>query len=112
MMPEWVIVVMTGLAMCAAVLGQWRRALWLSLPAILGFLVWPLLWHYVSTVPPLLLIVIGLIALPFLLLRAIHRMLSMAISRRASDEAIGGYLSFLMISATRKAGKRRRRKRH
>lgn len=52
----------------------------LAAPALMRFLVWPLALHYARAIPPFFLVLIGLVILPFLMLRALHRLLRLASS--------------------------------
>lgn len=108
MIPDWLLAFMAALSLCALVLGRWRWALWLAMPALTRFVLWPLFQHYLSTISPILLVLLALAALPFILLRVVHRLLSLTISERSADEAIGSYMAHLLIGMTRRRGSRRR----
>jgi hypothetical protein len=102
MMPDWLIVCMTGLSIFVAVFGRWRLALMLATPAIMRFIVIPLVWHYLQTLPGWLLAIIGLGLLPLLALRLLHRILQYTTSSGVADEAIGIYIGHGLIEATRR----------
>lgn len=109
MMPDWLIVCMTGLSIFVAVLGRWRLALVLATPSIMRFVVMPLVWHYLQTLPLWLLTVIGLALLPLLALRLLHRILRYTMSSGAADEAMGIYIGHGLIEASRRMLGRGRR---
>lgn len=109
MMSDWLMVCMTGLAIFVVVFGRWRLALMLATPAIMRFIVVPLAWHYLHTLPVWLLAIIGLGLLPLLALRLLHRILRYTISSGAADEAMGIYIGHGLIEATRRLFGGRRR---
>ena len=106
-LPDWLLVCATGLACCALILGRWRTAALLAAPAAIRFLAWPLALDYMRTVPPLVLLTAGLVLLPFLAVRALHRMLRLASSKEAADQAMGEFLGRGLSSIF---GRRRRRR--
>jgi len=109
--PDWLLACMTGLGICALVLGWWRAATILAAPAVSKFIVWPLLWHFAQSLPLVLLILLALIALPFLILRLLRRLLSLATSENAADHALGHFLGHSMTSISQANHRRRRRRR-
>jgi hypothetical protein len=106
LIPDWLLVSMTGAALCCIVLGRWRWAALLGTPALFRFLLWPLAWHYVTALPPLLLLLIIVIVLPVIAARAVRRLLSIASSRRAADHAIGQFFGHALISFFRRRDRR------
>jgi Ni/Fe-hydrogenase subunit HybB-like protein len=106
-LPDWLLLCMTGAALCALVLGWGRTAALLATPALVRFILWPLAWHYLSTVPVALLVAIGLIAIPFLLLRGLHKLLRLASSQEAADHAMGDFLGRGLLGVARRFGRRR-----
>jgi hypothetical protein len=97
--PDWLLVSMTGGALCCVVLGKWRWAALLAMPALGRYIVWPLAWHYLAAVPLLLLLLVGVVAIPLLFLRAIRRLFILASSERAADEALGHFFAEVLIAA-------------
>lgn len=95
MIPDWLVVVATGLALCATVFVKWQWAITLATPALLRFVVWPIVIDVAQRVPPILVAIAVMIAAPLLILRMVHRALSVTISRGAADHAVGGFLAKL-----------------
>jgi hypothetical protein len=101
LIPDWALVTMTGAALCCLVLGKWRWAAVLAAPALMRFVLWPLAWKYLTGLPPLLLAVVILAALPFILLRVIRRLLILATSEKAADHALGDAFGAALLSLFR-----------
>lgn len=105
--PDWMLVSLTGLALCAAVVGKWRWAALPAAPALVRFILWPLVWHYLITLPAPLLALLVLIIMPVLLLRGLHLLLGLASSQAAADHAVGDFLGRGLTAAARRLRLRR-----
>ena len=98
MTPGGILAWMTVAAVIVAVFGRWRLALAMGSPALTTYVVWPIAWHYLQALPIWLLVVLGVCALPFALLRAIYSLLRFTLSAEAADEAVGIFVGHGLIA--------------
>jgi hypothetical protein len=96
--PDWLVVIATLAAICAFIAGRVRLAGMLAMPALMRFVAWPALVAVLQGIPPLLLVIAGVLALPVIIVRAGRRLLIIFVGAQAADHAIGRALGEGLIS--------------
>ena len=100
--PDWLLVVTTMTAICVFIAGRVRLAGVLAMPAILRFVAWPALVAVLQGIPLLVLVIVGVLALPVIAVRACRGLLILFVGTDAADHAIGRALGDALISLFRR----------
>jgi hypothetical protein len=89
LLPDWVLVVSTMLALAIFVTGRIRLAGVLAMPALMRFVAWPAFVALSQGVPKVVLIVIAVLAIPVILIRSVRMLLVLFVGEEATDHGIG-----------------------
>ena len=97
LLPDWVLLVSTILALAVFVTGRVRLAGVLAMPALMRFVAWPAFLALLQGIPVLVLIVIVVLAAPVILVRSGRKLLVLFVGEEATDHGIGRALGEWLV---------------
>ena len=92
MIPEWIIVVLAMLGICALVIGKAKWALALCSPALWAYVVSPVGWEFLKVLPPWIAITVVLIVGARVVFGTFVQVLSVIFGRHVAEDASGHVL--------------------
>ena len=97
LLPDWLLVVTTMLALVVFVTGRARLASLLAAPALLRFVLWPTVLSVLGGIPVFVLVIVGVLVLPVVAVRAARGFLILFVGAKAADHALGHALGEHLI---------------
>lgn len=89
LLPDWLLIASTMLALAVFVTGRVRLAMLLAAPALLRFVFWPTAIAVLGGIPVLALVIVGMLVLPIVAVRAARWFLILFVGSEATDHALG-----------------------
>lgn len=89
LLPDWLVVLATMLAIAVFVTGRVRLAALLAAPALLRFVFWPAVLALLSGIPVFVLVILGVLVLPIIIVQGARQLLILFVGSQATDHAIG-----------------------
>jgi len=89
LLPDWLLITSTMLALAVFVTGRVRLAALLAVPALLRFVFWPTAIAVLGGIPVFVLVIAGVLVLPVVAVRAARWVLILFVGAEATNHAVG-----------------------